>query len=157
MSKHDFRAYVDKLEANGRLLKISEEVDTLDDLGALIGRSDYGHVEKALMFEKPKGFDIPVVANTLGSSDRYYPDAFGLPPEAGVPGVAQAFGKAMMGGGIEPVPGQPLTPWRAYVGPFSAGKSLAGSGATGFRFTLVLDRSFGAAVDVKSVTVFVRV
>jgi len=57
-------------------------------------------------------------------------------------------------GAVEPIPGKPITPWRTYVGPFAAGNSLADDGATGFRFTLVLDRSFGKTVAVSKVTIF---
>ena len=56
-------------------------------------------------------------------------------------------------GPIEPIPNT-VKPWRSYVGPFVAGQSLAGDGATGFRFTLILDRSFGKTVEVQKVTVF---
>ena len=60
-------------------------------------------------------------------------------------------------GTIEPIPGKPITPWRTYVGPFAAGNSLANDGATGFRFTLVLDRSFGKTVEVSKVTIFYNI
>ncbi|MHC4899851.1 MAG: hypothetical protein ACYTGW_22395 [Planctomycetota bacterium] len=59
-------------------------------------------------------------------------------------------------GAIEPIPGKPIPPWRTYVGPFVTGKSLAGDGVNGFRFTLVLDRSFGKTVEVRAVTIFYK-
>ncbi|MHC4515974.1 MAG: hypothetical protein ACYS5W_20075, partial [Planctomycetota bacterium] len=59
-------------------------------------------------------------------------------------------------GGVEPIPGQTPKPWRTRVGPFTTGNTLADDGATGFRFTLVLDRDFGKAVEVKKITVFYR-
>ena len=59
-------------------------------------------------------------------------------------------------GGVEPIPGATPKPWRTRVGPFTTGDTLADDGATGFRFTLVLDRSFGKTVEVKKITVRYR-
>ena len=39
---------------------------------------------------------------------------------------------------------------------FSTGKTLADDGATGFRFTIVLDRAFGKSVEVEKITVLYR-
>ncbi|MHC4852240.1 MAG: Kelch repeat-containing protein [Planctomycetota bacterium] len=54
---------------------------------------------------------------------------------------------------IEPI-ANTIKPWRAYVGPFVAGSNLDGDNANGFRFTLILDRSFGKTVEVQRVTIF---
>ncbi len=59
-------------------------------------------------------------------------------------------------GAVEPIPNEIIKPWRTLVGPFATSGTLADDGATGFRFTLVLDRSFGKTVDVKKVTVYYR-
>ena len=44
--------------------------------------------------------------------------------------------------------------FRKYVGSTPRGEALADDGATGFRFELVLDRSFGKPVEIKSIEVF---
>ena len=103
MSAQDLRAYLESLESTGQLLRISEEVDTLDELGALIARADYRGLHKALLFENPKGFDTPVLANTLGSTEHRIAETFGAAPQSAVPQVAQKMRQVMQGGGIPPV------------------------------------------------------
>ncbi|MEE8526270.1 MAG: UbiD family decarboxylase [Thermoanaerobaculia bacterium] len=103
MNARDLRSYLETLDSQGQLLRISQEVDTLDDMGALIARADYQGVGKALLFENPKGFDVPVLANTLGSTDRRIAETFGVTPQGAVPRVAQKMGQIMQSGGIPPV------------------------------------------------------
>jgi UbiD family decarboxylase len=103
MSVNSFRDYLETLESQDQLFRIREEVDTLDDMGALVARADYEGLHKALLFENPKGFDIPVLANTVGSGERRIAGAFGVPTEGAVPKVAQKMGQAMASGGIAPV------------------------------------------------------
>ena len=55
----DIREFLTDLERNGQLLRVKEEIDPLDDMGAFIARADYNHLDKAILFENPKGFDIP--------------------------------------------------------------------------------------------------
>jgi len=61
--------------------------------------------------------------------------------------------KKLPAGGHEPLPNT-IKPWRRYVGPFVTGQSLAGDKATGYRFTLILDRSFGKKVEIQYITIF---
>ena len=103
MVETGIRAWIADIEAKGQLLRVSEEIDTLDELGAFVARADYGHIDKTLLFENPKGFDIPVLANTVGADDRRIPAAFGVPAEMGVPGVAKKMGQVLASGGIDPI------------------------------------------------------
>lgn len=103
MRAYDFRGHLESLESNGQLLKIPHEIDTLDEMGAFIARADYERVDKALLFENPKGFDIPVLANTIGSTYSRIAGAFGVSIEGAVPQVAQKMGQIMKTGGVAPV------------------------------------------------------
>ena len=66
MSAYEFRTWVDNLEKDNKLLRVSTEIDTLDDLGAFVSRCDYKGVDTPILFDNPRGFDIPVLANTVG-------------------------------------------------------------------------------------------
>jgi len=56
---------------------------------------------------------------------------------------------------VEPAPNETPKPWRDYVGPYGS-NPLFDDGVTGFRFNLVLDRSFGKTVEIKKITVIYR-
>lgn len=99
----DIRAYLDGLESNNQLLRIPMEVDPLDEMGAFIARADYEGVDKALLFENPKGSDIPVLANTVGSTYTRIASAFGVPSEGAVPQAAQKMMQILQGGAVPPV------------------------------------------------------
>lgn len=97
-----FRGYLRALEDKDELLRIDEVVDTLDEMGAVISRADYEHVSKGLLFRNPKGFDIPVFANTIGSTYRRIADIFGVPEEGALPAAAKKIKQALSSGGIAP-------------------------------------------------------
>ena len=105
MSNRDLRDYLETLESRGQLLRIGEEVDTLDELGAVVARADYQGVHKALLFENPKGFEGPILANTVGSTVTRIAETFGASQKRGpvLPQVAQKIGQVMQSGGIPPV------------------------------------------------------
>ncbi|MCH8861017.1 MAG: UbiD family decarboxylase [Proteobacteria bacterium] len=103
MGSHSFRDFIEKLEKEGNLLRITPEVDTLDVIGALIARADYEHVNKGLLFENPKGYDIPVFANTIGATYDRIAKSFGVPLEQAVPGASQRMMEVMQSGGVPPV------------------------------------------------------
>ncbi len=103
MAATTFREFIDALEADGQLLRVAPEIDTLDEIGAFIARADYEGVDKALLFENPRGFDIPVFANTVGSSYRRIAATFGVPEAQALPGAARKMGEIMASGGIAPV------------------------------------------------------
>ncbi len=103
MSAFDFRAYLDDLDKNNDLLKVPVEIDTLDDMGAFIARADYQGIDKPILFEKPKGFDIPVLANTVGHTNKRMADAFGLAEDNLLPNIAAQMMSVLQSGGIPPV------------------------------------------------------
>ena len=102
MSAFDFRSYMANLEKNNDLLRVSVEIDTLDDMGAFIARADYEGIDKPILFENPKGFDIPVLANTVGHTTKRMADAFGLPVENLLPNIAEQMMKVLHSGGVTP-------------------------------------------------------
>lgn len=107
MGAYDIRDYLKTLEANNQLLRVPVEVDTLDDMGAFIARADYEGVDKALLFENPKGFDMPVLANTVGSTYTRIASSFGVPLQGAIPNAAMKMGKILQGGAIPPVRVEP--------------------------------------------------
>ena len=82
MKYFDFRMFLEDLDKKGELFRVPVEIDTLDEMGAFIARADYQDVHSPILFEKPKGFDIPVLANTVGHTYRRMADAFGVRPAA---------------------------------------------------------------------------
>lgn len=100
----DIREFLSDLDRNGQLLRVKEEIDPLDEMGAFIARADYNHLDKAILFENPKGFDIPVLANTVGGlSYTRIASAFGVPVNGAVPAIAKKMGEVLQSGGIKPV------------------------------------------------------
>lgn len=90
-----FRDFLKRQEEKGEILHIKEEVDTISDMGAVIARADYEHIGDGLMFENPKGFDMPVFANTIGSTYRRIADSFGVPVKGAVPGATMKMREAL--------------------------------------------------------------
>jgi len=103
MSVFDFRAFLDDLDKKGELFRVSVEVDTLDEMGAFIARADYNDIHKPILFEKPTGFDIPVLANTVGHTYKSMADAFGVPEANALPGAAMKMMQVLKSGGVPPV------------------------------------------------------
>ncbi|MCH7981649.1 MAG: UbiD family decarboxylase [Proteobacteria bacterium] len=103
MSFFDFRAFLDDLDSNGDLFRVPVEVDTLDEMGAFIARADYEGVNSPILFEKPKGFDIPVLANTVGHTYKRMADAFGVAEDNALPGSAMKMMQVLKSGGVPPV------------------------------------------------------
>ena len=99
----DLRDYLDLLAGRGDILEISDEVDPLDEMGAIIARADTSGMNKAIMFKKAKGSTMPVLANTVGSTYKRIAEAFGVSEGNAVAGAAAKMGKIMMGGTIPPV------------------------------------------------------
>jgi UbiD family decarboxylase len=66
-SPANLREFIDAKECEGNLLRVPLEIDTLDEIGAFIARADDEGIDKPILFEKPRGFDIPVLANTVGA------------------------------------------------------------------------------------------
>lgn len=103
MTANHFRQFLQSLESDDQLWRVSEEIDPLDEIGAFIARADYEGVDKAILFENPKGSDIPVLANTVGSGQRRIVSSFRVSAERAVPEIAARMGATLAGGGIPPV------------------------------------------------------
>ncbi len=70
----DLREFIDRVEREGELARVKAEVDLNYEVGAICHRNyDFGadNNSKALVFEKPKGYDTPLVVNLLGTYRRY--------------------------------------------------------------------------------------
>lgn len=104
MSAFDFRRFIQDLDEMGELFRVPFEVDTLDDMGALIARADIKGIDKPILFEKPAGFDIPVLANTVGHGAKRMAVAHGLETEAELlPNIATKMAGILESGGMAPV------------------------------------------------------
>ncbi len=103
MSVFDFRAFLDDLDNRGELFRVPVEVDTLDEMGAFIARADYEDIHDPILFENPKGFDIPVIANTVGHTYKRMADAFGVEESNALPGSAMKMMQVLKEGGVPPV------------------------------------------------------
>lgn len=103
MKPNSLRSHLDLLESQGGLWRIAHEIDTLDEIGSFITRADYGRISKPLLFERPAGFDMPVLANTVGSTETAIARAFGVSQEHIVPEVADKMNRILQNGGIKPV------------------------------------------------------
>ena len=103
MSAFDFRTFLDELDSRNELFKVPVEVDTLDEMGAFIARADYREIHTPILFEKPKGYDIPVLANTVGHTYRRMAQAFHVPNENVLPACAMKMMGVLKQGGVPPV------------------------------------------------------
>src|SRR3989339_1512145 len=71
----DLREFIARLEQAGEVIKVKPEVDVKYEIGAICRHVlSQGGVEKnkALIFEKPKGYSMPIAAGLLDSRNRYY-------------------------------------------------------------------------------------
>ena len=69
MKFRDLREFLDMLEANGDLVRIKEEIDPNLELTESADRTLRGG-GPALLFENPKGYDVPLLANLFGTEKR---------------------------------------------------------------------------------------
>lgn len=69
MSYNDLRQFLGKLEEVGELARVSKEVDSEFELAAICRKMELLG-GPAILFEKVKGYDMPLVANILGSQNR---------------------------------------------------------------------------------------
>jgi 4-hydroxy-3-polyprenylbenzoate decarboxylase len=65
----DLRDFIAELEASGDLVRISAEVDPKLEMTEIADRTLRGG-GPALLFENPKGYDMPVLANLFGTEQR---------------------------------------------------------------------------------------
>ncbi|MEZ5530722.1 MAG: 4-hydroxy-3-polyprenylbenzoate decarboxylase [Porticoccaceae bacterium] len=69
MKHSDLREFIDFLEQRGELKRISVEVDPVLEMTEICDRTLRAG-GPALLFENPKGFDIPVLGNLFGTPER---------------------------------------------------------------------------------------
>ena len=69
MPYEDLRRFLGKLEENGELVRVTKEVDPQFEIGAICRKMELMG-GPAILFEKVKGYDMPLVANILGSRNR---------------------------------------------------------------------------------------
>ena len=69
MAYRDLRAFIEKLEKEGELKRISVEVDPVLEIAEITDRVTRAG-GPALLFEKPKGSNVPLLINMLGSKRR---------------------------------------------------------------------------------------
>ena len=65
----DLRDFIATLEAEGQLVRISTEVDPNLEMTEIADRTLRGG-GPALLFENPKGYSMPVLANLFGTETR---------------------------------------------------------------------------------------
>ena len=69
MIYHDLRDFIEQLEKKGELVRITQEVDPVLEITEIADRT-LRKQGPALLFENPKGSDIPVLANLFGTTKR---------------------------------------------------------------------------------------
>ena len=69
MKYKDLREFIAALEADGELVRIKEEIDPNLEMTEIADRTLRGG-GPALLFENPKGSDVPVLANLFGTERR---------------------------------------------------------------------------------------
>ena len=72
MTYRDLRTFIKKLEELGEIVRIATPVDPYLEISEITNRISKGEAEKnkALLFENIKGYQIPLLINTLGSYKR---------------------------------------------------------------------------------------
>ncbi len=71
MAFRDLREFISRLEKEGELVRIKEEISPILEITEITDRvSKMPNGGKALLFEKVKGYSIPVLTNMLGSEKR---------------------------------------------------------------------------------------
>lgn len=69
MQYKDLRDFIEQLEARGKLLRITQSIDTDLEMTEIADRTLRAG-GPALLFENPKGHDMPVLANLFGTPER---------------------------------------------------------------------------------------
>ncbi|MGI5912046.1 MAG: menaquinone biosynthesis decarboxylase [Syntrophomonadaceae bacterium] len=69
MAYKDLREFIERLEQEGELIRVAVEVDSELEIAEITDRVSKKH-GPALLFEKVRGFDIPVLTNAYGSEKR---------------------------------------------------------------------------------------
>ncbi|WP_202318587.1 menaquinone biosynthesis decarboxylase [Archaeoglobus neptunius] len=69
MAYEDLREFIEKLEAENQLARINDEISPVLEMTEVADRTVKSG-GKALLFEKPKGYKIPVLLNAFGTERR---------------------------------------------------------------------------------------
>lgn len=69
MKYKDLRDFIKQLEAKGELVRVSREVDPYLEMTEICDRT-LRAAGPAILFENPKGFDVPVLGNLFGTPER---------------------------------------------------------------------------------------
>lgn len=69
MPYEDLREFIAKLEEEGELARVKHEVSPILEMTEIADRTIKGN-GKAILFERPKGYDIPVLMNAFGTEKR---------------------------------------------------------------------------------------
>ncbi len=69
MKYKDLRDFIKQLEAKGELVRVTHEVDPNLEMTEICDRT-LRSAGPAIIFENPKGFDVPVLANLFGTPER---------------------------------------------------------------------------------------
>jgi 4-hydroxy-3-polyprenylbenzoate decarboxylase len=69
MAYQDLRDFIEQLEQKGELKRIQQEIDPYLEMTEICDRT-LRLGGPALLFENPKGFDVPVLGNLFGTVDR---------------------------------------------------------------------------------------
>ena len=75
----DLREFLDRIERAGELKKITAEVDPIEEMSAIVYLAARENSAPAFLFERVKGYDIPVLWNMWGSSVNRLAAAMGVP------------------------------------------------------------------------------
>ncbi|MFQ6011419.1 MAG: UbiD family decarboxylase, partial [Nitrososphaerales archaeon] len=72
MSFEDLRGYLQRLDSEGELFRVNQQVSIKHELGAICHRSlrVRGEENRALLFENIEGYSIPIAANLLATEKR---------------------------------------------------------------------------------------
>ncbi|MFC1968085.1 UbiD family decarboxylase [Chloroflexota bacterium] len=74
MPYNDLREFIQRVEQEGELAHIKAEVDIEYEIGAVCHKAFFSEGDpekrKALIFERPKGYEIPLAVNLLGTRKR---------------------------------------------------------------------------------------
>ena len=69
MKYKDLRDFIEQLESQGELKRITAEIDPNLEMTEICDRTLRAG-GPALLFENPKGFDVPVLGNLFGTPER---------------------------------------------------------------------------------------
>ena len=69
MKYKDLRDFIKQLEAKGELVRVTQEVDPYLEMTEICDRT-LRAAGPAILFENPKGFDVPVLGNLFGTPQR---------------------------------------------------------------------------------------